>query len=57
MFVLILFFSFFQELLSDEPKEEDKLVEAASRLTEIADEIPFAPPEVESDSKSEEGQC
>lgn len=30
--------------------EDENLEEAASRLTEIADEIPFVPPEVETDS-------
>ncbi|XP_028254878.1 uncharacterized protein LOC114431543 isoform X2 [Parambassis ranga] len=33
-----------------EGKEEEKLGEVASRLTEIADEIPFAPPQWETDS-------
>lgn len=37
-----------------EEKEEDKLEEAASRLTQLADEIPFAPPELEEDSEQGE---
>lgn len=35
-------------------EEEDKLDEAASRLTQLADEIPFAPPELEKDSEQGE---
>ncbi|XP_008289330.1 uncharacterized protein LOC103364099 [Stegastes partitus] len=37
-----------------EVKKKDQLEEAVSRLTEIADEIPFTPPELETDS--EEGE-
>lgn len=32
-------------------KEEDELEEVASRLTEIADDIPFSPPDIEPDSE------
>lgn len=37
----------------DEAEDDDGLSEAVSRLTEIADEIPFTPPEWETDSPSE----
>ena len=36
--------------LSDDVTEDDQFDQVASRLTEIADEIPFTPPEVESDA-------
>lgn len=46
----------FKSFLVDgvEEEEEDKLDEAASRLTQLADEIPFAPPELEKDSEQGE---
>ncbi|XP_060885635.1 apoptosis facilitator Bcl-2-like protein 14 [Labrus mixtus] len=34
----------------DDPKEEARLEEAVSRLSKIADDIPFIPPDVETDS-------
>lgn len=42
--------------LSDKVKEVDKVEEAASMLTGIADEIPFTPPEIEADSDRGEFQ-
>ncbi|KAM9335078.1 uncharacterized protein ABDE67_021609 [Symphorus nematophorus] len=39
--------------VSDDVREEDKLDEAASQLTKIADDVPFTPPEIESDSKED----
>ncbi|XP_023150623.1 apoptosis facilitator Bcl-2-like protein 14 [Amphiprion ocellaris] len=38
----------------DEVKDDDHLAEAVSRLTEIAEEIPFTPPEWETDSRDGE---
>lgn len=40
--------------VSDDVKEDDKLVEAASRLTELADEIPFTPPEIDTDASGDD---
>lgn len=39
----------FSLILLDESKEEDELDDVAGRLTKIADEIPFIPPEIEAD--------
>ncbi|XP_068611486.1 uncharacterized protein [Brachionichthys hirsutus] len=36
-----------------EDDDDDELEDVASKLTEIADEIPFTPPEMQSDSKDE----
>lgn len=38
----------------DDVTEDDQFDQVASRLTEIADEIPFTPPEVESDAPDDE---
>ncbi|XP_051807839.1 apoptosis facilitator Bcl-2-like protein 14 [Acanthochromis polyacanthus] len=40
----------------DEAKDDDRLAKAVSRLTEIAEEIPFTPPEWETDSKDGEAE-
>ncbi|XP_044042828.1 apoptosis facilitator Bcl-2-like protein 14 [Siniperca chuatsi] len=37
-----------------ETKEDDKLEEVVSRLTEIANEIPFIPPDIESDAPEDD---
>ncbi|XP_076579022.1 apoptosis facilitator Bcl-2-like protein 14 [Chaetodon auriga] len=42
------------QFTDDEVREADELEELTSRLTEIADEIPFVPPEVETDSPEDE---
>ena len=49
LFVCLLFIS---ATGRDEVEEEDDLkdIEVASRLTDIADEIPFLPPDVETDA-------
>lgn len=43
----------FSLFLLDEGEEEDEVDDVVSRLAEIADEIPFAPPEIEEDSSGE----
>lgn len=41
-------------LTEDEVKEDDELEDAASQLAQIADEIPFIPPELETDSADDD---
>lgn len=60
LFFKIIFKTFFNLcslLLSDKEvvktEEKDQFEEVASRLTEIADEVPFIRPEIESDHKGE----
>ncbi|XP_061770169.1 apoptosis facilitator Bcl-2-like protein 14 isoform X2 [Nerophis ophidion] len=40
----------------DEEEEEDEMERVASRLTDIADDIPFVPPELEPDSPKEDAE-
>ncbi|XP_051911669.1 apoptosis facilitator Bcl-2-like protein 14 isoform X2 [Hippocampus zosterae] len=44
----------FRSVSPVESNESEEMDEVASRLTEIADEIPFAPPELETDSPDDE---
>lgn len=44
----------FKSFIVDGAEEEDKLDEAASRLTQLADEIPFVPPDLEQDCEQGE---
>ncbi|XP_068442951.1 apoptosis facilitator Bcl-2-like protein 14 [Clinocottus analis] len=46
--------AFFREAAEEEKEEEEELKETANRLTKIADEIPFTPPDVEADSPDDE---
>ncbi len=47
---MFFFFLFLSGEAETQKKEEDELEEIAGRLTQIADEIPFIPPDLETDS-------